>query len=446
MSPSRRHLVVVATAIGVLMLTAAAVAATGSLKYGGCMANDGRYDCRTPRHNSFGNNDGLAVSPDGRTVYVASVEGALTELRWRAGGGLAFVSCLADAGHRDCRDIPHDSLQGSAGVAVSPDSRSVYVTSGQPTNALTRFKQDSDGRLVYRGCFANGGAQAGLTGCRQTPRDSLDSNEAAVVSPDGRSVYVASSDSDSITFFQRKSNGALAYRGCIANRGKHGCGKPRRDSLGGAFDVAVSPDGESVYAVSLDGNAITWFDRTSNGSLAYRNCFANGRAHGCRALNHDSLRGADAVAVSPDGESVYVAALGGDSVTHFERAASGRLTPRECFASSGRHDCRTPKTNSLHAADGIAVSPDGRSVYASSMTGPTINGGPGAVTRFDRGAKGSLEYRGCFADRAKYGCHSPRLDSLGSPQSIAIDPGGTALFVGSYAGSVSYLIRDAGGP
>src|SRR5206468_1183089 len=107
----------------------------------------------------------------------------------------------------------------ATGVAVSPDGRSVYVTSAQRANAVTRFKQDPDGALAYRDCIANGGANAGTEGCKGVPRNSLDSNEAVAVSPDGGSVYVVSSDSDSIARFVREANGSLRYRGCIANRG-----------------------------------------------------------------------------------------------------------------------------------------------------------------------------------------------------------------------------------
>lgn len=431
---------------GTLDLDTGSVAVDGSLTYEGCIANAGIDDCSEPLHNSLGNNLGLAVSPDGGTVYVAAYEGMLTALRRGGGGALADEGCFADARAHGCRDVPHDSLEAATGVAVSPDGRSVYVTSAQRTNAVTRFKRKPGGALVYRGCSANGGAHAGLAGCRQVARNSLDSNEAAAVSPDGRSLYVASSDSDSITRFKRKSNGALKYRGCIANRGAHRCRRPKHDSLGGAFDVAVSPDGRSVYVVSMDGNAITWFDRHPDGSLSYENCFANARAHGCRALGRDSLGGADSVAVSPDGKSVYVASLGGDSITRFERSPSGRLTPGRCYANGGGHGCQEPRVNSLHAADGVAVSPDGQSVYVTSMTGSTVNGGAGAVTHFERRPDGSLSYRGCFADEGRYGCNAPALDSLDSPQSIAVDPDGASVFVGSYGRQVSIFRRAAGGP
>src|SRR4051794_41549116 len=87
MKVARRHLLAIATAVALPALAAAALGATGSLTYKGCIANHGNDDCRAPLHDSFGNNVGLAVSPDGTTVYVAAVEGALTEVHHAASGG-----------------------------------------------------------------------------------------------------------------------------------------------------------------------------------------------------------------------------------------------------------------------------------------------------------------------------------------------------------------------
>jgi sugar lactone lactonase YvrE len=441
-----RHLVGAAVATAHLALAATALASTGALTYRGCIANNGADGCEKPGRNSLGNNVGLAISPDGGSLYVAGFDGFLTRLVRDPTGALTYGDCFADKDLRDCRDIPHDSITSATGVAVSPDGRSLYVTSGQRTNAITRFRRGETGRLAYRSCLANGGAHAGTGGCRKPPRNSLDSNEAIAISPDGRSAYVASSDSNSITRFDRTATGALTYRGCIANRGARGCKRPKHDSLGGAFDVAVSPDGKSVYVASLDGDSITRFDRGRRGALAYKGCFANGRAHGCREPDHDALGGADALAISADGESVYVASLRAGSISRFVRSPGGRLDFGGCIANWGAHGCREPRQNSLHGADGVAVSPDGESVYLSSMTGPTVNGGVGAVTRFERRPDGSLGAKGCFADGGKYDCNKPALDSIGSPESIAVSPDGRSLYVGSYGRSLSIFGRELAAP
>jgi DNA-binding beta-propeller fold protein YncE len=441
-----RLLLALGVATALLALATVAIAATGSLTYKGCIANKGNDGCEPPPDNALGNNVGIAISPDGSSVYVVSVEGTLANLSSTDPSEPAYAGCFADQGRHDCRDIPHDAINSAAGVAVSPDGGSVYVTSGQRTNAITRFKRGETGALAYRSCMANGGAQAGTGGCAKPRRNSLDSNEAMAISPDGRSAYVVSSDSNSITRFNRRANGALIYRGCIANQGARGCRKAKRDSLGGAFDVVVTPDGKSVYVASLQGDSITRFNRGPTGALAYKGCFADGGEHGCREPDHDSLGAADALAASPDGESIYVASLRADSITGFERGAGGRLEFAGCLANRGSHGCGTPNRNSLNGADGIAVSPDGESVYVTSMTGPTVNGGVGAVTSFRRSGDGTLRPQECFADGGKYGCERPTLDSLGSPESIAVSPDGSTVYVGSYGRALSIFERDTGLP
>jgi DNA-binding beta-propeller fold protein YncE len=442
----RLHVVAVAGATAVLAVVAGAFAATGSLTYLGCIADDGAGGCERPGRPSLGNNTAMAISPGGGSVYVAAFEGTLTWLERAAGGGLIYRNCFADEGAHKCRSAFHDSMESATGVAVSPDGESVYVTSAQGASAITRFKRRPSGRLGWRNCIANGGKRGGTPGCRKAPRNSLASNQAIALSPEGRTAYVVSSESDSITWFKRKGSGALTYRNCIANRGRHGCGRAKENSLGGAHDVAVSPDGQSVYVVSMDADTITRFDRRSGGGLEYRNCITSGRAHGCRKSQNRSLGGAAAVAVSADGKSVYVAALGGDAITHFKRGRDGSLKAADCFANAGAHGCREPRQRSLTAANGVVVGPDGESVYVSGMTGPTVNGGPGALSLFDRGSDGSLRSRGCFADRGRFDCRRPDINSLGSPESIAISPDGTSLYVGSFGREVSIFGREAAVP
>jgi sugar lactone lactonase YvrE len=329
---------------------------------------------------------------------------------------------------------------------MSPDGTSVYVTSAEPTNAITRFASDDSGRLTYQSCMANGGPHAGTRPCAQPPRNSLDSNEAIAISPDGASAYVVSSGSDSITRFDRRPNGALTYHGCIANGGAHRCRRPKRDSLGGAYDVVVTPDGKSVYVAALAGNAVTRFDRRPSGALIYEGCVANGGKHGCRRPKHGALGGADALAVSPDGGSLYVVSARAGAIMRFVRSPTGQLEPGGCFANGGAHGCREPAQDSLYGADGVAVSPDGESVYVAAMSGGTVNGGSGALSWFARHRDGSLTSMDCFADVGTHACEPPALDSLGSPASVAVSPDGDSVYVGSYGRSISIFDREAPRP
>ena len=150
--------------------------------------------------------------------------------------------------------------------------------------------------------------------------------------------------------------------------------------------------------------------------------------------------------MSPDGKSLYVAALRADAVMRFNRGPSGSLDPAGCLANFAAHGCRRPLQNSLSAANGVAVSPDGRSVYVSAMSGPTVNGGAGAISVFDRSADGSLTSRGCFADAGAHECAAPPLESLDAPASIALSPDGRSLYVGSYGREVSIFDRESALP
>jgi hypothetical protein len=105
------------------------------------------------------------------------------------------------------------------------------------------------GQLTYDRCFAN---DDGVAGCEALAGAPIASASGVAVSPDGSSVYVASYGSNSVAHFVRSGpGGELAFEGCLANNGPEvGCLDLPYDSLGSARDVAISPDGKSVYVAS----------------------------------------------------------------------------------------------------------------------------------------------------------------------------------------------------
>ncbi len=135
--------------------------------------------------------------------------------------------------------------------------------------------------------------------------------------------------------FRRAPNGDLTPAGCIGNpgNGPHSC--IGADGLDGADSVAVSPDGKSVYVASFTSGAVVVFRRAANGDLTPAGCIGNSGTGPPSCIGADGLQGADSVAVSPDGKSVYVASFLSEAVVVFRRAANGDLTPAGCIGNSG---------------------------------------------------------------------------------------------------------------
>src|ERR1700733_4505705 len=79
--------------------------------------------------------------------------------------------------------------------------------------------------------------------------------------------------------------------------------------LNGTQDVVVSPDGNNVYAIGSSDDAIAEFTRNADGSLTQAGCIADVDADGtCDTTTATGLEDPQAIAISPDGKSVYVAA------------------------------------------------------------------------------------------------------------------------------------------
>src|SRR5919204_4778192 len=116
--------------------------------------------------------------------------------------------------------------------------------------------------------------------------------------------------------------------GCVSEGGSQGCTVGH--SLTGPTSVAVSPDGKSVYVASYVDNAVARLNRnTTTGAITQpagsAGCISNGGSGGC-AVGH-SLSSPDSVAVSPDGTSVYVTSDGSDAVARLTRnTTSGAIT------------------------------------------------------------------------------------------------------------------------
>jgi 6-phosphogluconolactonase (cycloisomerase 2 family) len=194
------------------------------------------------------------------------------------------------------------------------------------------------------------------------------------------------------------------------------------DGLGGAYSAAVSPDGKHVYAAGSTDNAVAVFSRdATTGSLS----FVEAQKNGVAGVN--GLTGASGVAVSPDGKHVYATGGGDSALAVFARNAStGALSFVE-YQQDG-----ISGVDGLLGANSVAVSPDGKHVYA---TGQSDN----ALAVFSRNpTTGALT----FVEAQKDGVGG--VYGLSFPLDVTVSPDGKSVCVaGEGESAVAVFGRDA---
>ena len=233
------------------------------------------------------------------------------------------------------------------------------------------------------GCLS--GAATPPAGCGAVRGLGTDTG-VAVITKDGRSVYVASRGKDAIVAFDRNTTtGRLTQKssvtGCfttdpnVAAPNPDGCNPVTGDT--GALDevegLALSAGGTSLYATTQTGRLST-FKRASDGTLTFVNSFALGGGSGSNAL--------PAVAVSPDSKTVYVAGPGGYGgiLRIFPRDTSGTASHGNLsfFDCIGVTVCARQVPNMQSTISELAVTPDSKQVILASGEGNA------AVIGFDR--------------------------------------------------------------
>ncbi len=217
--------------LALLLVTAAALAATGDINQpagtAGCVSETGAGPCADGR--GLDGASGVAMSPDGKSVYVASFSYAVARFNRNTTTGAltqpgGFAGCVSETGAGPCAD--GHALNGATSVAVSADWKSVYVAS-QDSDAVARFNRNTTtGALTQpagaAGCISRTGAGPCADG------HGLDRPNSVAVSADGKSVYVASIQSNAVARFNRDTTtGAITQPpgrdGCVSESGTAVC-------------------------------------------------------------------------------------------------------------------------------------------------------------------------------------------------------------------------------
>ena len=260
-----------------------------------------------------GHSAGIAVTPDGRSAYVANLSGSVSQYDIGPRGALTPKSPASVS-----------TSPGAEGVAISPDGKSVYV-GDSGSNVVSQFDVGPGGALVPK-------APATVPNAGHP--------DYIAVSPDGKSVYVGDEGDEMVSQYEVGADGVLTPK------------SPATVPVGETPEgLAVSPDGKSLY-VAIYGSGVSQFDIGPGGVLAPK-------SPATVALGEYPT----GIGISPDGRSAYVA---NDSnfVNEYDLGTGGLLTPKA-----------PPAVPSGPSSGWIAISPSGRSVYAAVFGSGTSGGG-----------------------------------------------------------------------
>jgi hypothetical protein len=250
--------------------------------------------------------------------------------------------------------------------------------------------------------------------------------------------------------------GELVFKGCISDdgtpriSGEKTCKKTGEGAFSALNTLALSPNGEDLYAgagVDCGGNDSPWCYATAaldrfqrdpkTGELGYRSCLtaATEKQGTCPEIPHATqhafrapLGDVGAMAVSPDGTSMYAASpeaespfglcfpedeveddcYGTNALAQFDRAETGAISYVGCITgdrrsgASGSGACTEipsatddGRASGLDHLQSIAISDDGTSLYAATDT---------SLARFERDPNtGALTYRGCITGDKQLG-------------------------------------------
>ncbi len=343
-----------------------------------------------------------------------------------------------------------EGLQGVNSLALSPDGRHLYAT-GFYADALVTFSRHADGSLEFLGSLYNGAN--GNTGLDQasavtvgagglgvfatgyadnslvilsrdatsgalSPNQTLFNGEGGInhllapygVLKTGAHVYVAAAEGDGILHFSADTAAWAFVQGYI--NGENGLG-----GLDGVNDLAISPDGDQLYAAALHDNALAVFNRDpASGALSQIQVFRQGE-NGVTGIS-----GPTAVTVSPDGRHLYVGGIYSNSVALFQRGADGRFAFIQALEGY---------QTALAGITDIAIGPDGTTLYTAASSG-------NAVGIFQRDpVSGQLSYEAVLQDGVN------GVDGLGGVQDLAISADGIYLYAASLGDNGIAVFRAA---
>lgn len=349
---------------------------------------DGRLEfvAGVPR-DSLDSVTSVSISSDGKFLYASAWQAAAVNVFARnvETGELTHLQEIVDS----------DNLDGATALRLSPDEKYAVATAFR-SDAAVLFRRNDDGTLeladvamqdvddvtglewaidatfsndsqfVY---VANGRSYGTVTAFEITPEATLQhvetntgiedcfANVRGIVTRPKKNLLIATSSEAGclVVLEQSSETGTTDLHELIEDENGEVSG------LDGAMALALSPDGQFVYVSAgrfRGDNAIGVYQFDEDDRLnAVQELF-----DGDDIAN---FKGGNEIAVTPDGKNVYAVASNSSSLAAFGRDLdTGELKYLETIANAG---------GSLQQAAGICVSPDSRFVYVAAEGSGSIS-------------------------------------------------------------------------
>lgn len=237
---------------------------------------------------------------------------------------------------------------------------------------------------------------------------------ALAISKDSQFLYVANSGSDDVTVFKIGTAGVLTL---VPQ--KEGRSKPVGAGASSPIALAMTPNGQFLYVATSTSSMVTVFQVDASGVLT----LVPPAGPGTNPISSAGT-GLTALGLSPNGQFLYVTNGTSNNVTMFRVESSGLLT---LIPPTGSNPISTGGTT----PNALAVGADGIHLYVA-------NGG-GSVSLFTIGSSGLLTLVPAVG-----ASQNPVLTPTGStPVALTLSPDGLFLYVVNRTTSVSGGIVSA---
>lgn len=309
----------------------------------------------------------LAIAPAQKQLY-AIATGAQNLVLVRYDNGLVdMAQSEASFGL-----TAEQAFRGNARIALAPDGEHLLLSNAGSTpgdaGALVPFRRD-----ITSGSLA---LEDGVFGAAD-----LGGASDITVTADGRHILVSAANSGTgesqLAVYTRRAPDPVFGFLELEREGSHGA-----SGLQAPSDVAVSPLGEHVYAVSLAEGALTVFRRDGSADALPGAHLTQIQTHVHDPANPRGLDRARRVHVSPDGRNVFVSSEDTNIVSVFDRnVGTGLLTHRQVLRDG------VGGVDGLLGAHGMVSSSDSTYLYVAGSF-------EAAVAQFKRDGNGNFSYIG----------------------------------------------------